>query len=374
MSYVQVQLSDVCDQIRGVSYKGSEAADEPRAGYVPVLRANNITDDGLFLNDLVYVPQSRVSKQQMLKVGDVVIAASSGSLSVVGKAAPVTHPIKAAFGAFCKVLRPNDRVFHRYFFQYFRTAYYRRKVSSLAAGANINNLRNEHLNTLDFPLPEDIEEQKRIAAILDKADDIRRKRRQSLALTNDFLRSVFLDMFGDPVTNPKGWPQKQLGQIISLRSGQFLPASAMDTDGSYPVYGGNGVNGYHSEYMFDRPMIVIGRVGAYCGAIHHTKAPCWVTDNALYVQQQSADVIDGYLLAALEHAALNQYAGRAGQPLLSGSRIYPVPVLVPSISQQKKYLAVCDRLNGINHTISNGLEQAQALSQGLAQQAFRGDL
>ena len=69
---------------------------------------------------------------------------------------------------------------------------------------------------MEIPLPP-LEEQKRIAAILDKADALRRKRQQAIDLTDRLLRSIFLDMFGDPVTNPKGWevePLEHIGQII----------------------------------------------------------------------------------------------------------------------------------------------------------------
>jgi type I restriction enzyme S subunit len=71
---------------------------------------------------------------------------------------------------------------------------------------------------IPLPYPEDpeksLKEQKRIAAILDKADGIRRKRKQAIQLADDFLRSVFLDMFGDPVTNPKGWEVKTFRDLI----------------------------------------------------------------------------------------------------------------------------------------------------------------
>ena len=156
----------------------------------------------------------------MLRKGDIVVATSSGSLDVVGKAASVEHDIQASFGAFCKVVRPGESADSHYLANYFKTAKYRSIISSLAAGANINNLRNEHINSLEIPLPP-LAEQKRIAAILDKADAIRRKLQQSLRLSDDFLRSVFLDMFGDPVTNPKGWPQHTLASIIgdSFRNG-----------------------------------------------------------------------------------------------------------------------------------------------------------
>ncbi len=78
-------------------------------------------------------------------------------------------------------------------------------------GANIKNIRKSELEQFKLPLPS-LEEQKRIAAILDKADSLRRKRQQALQLADDFLRATFLDLFGDPVTNPKGWPVKPLGR------------------------------------------------------------------------------------------------------------------------------------------------------------------
>ena len=70
----------------------------------------------------------------------------------------------------------------------------------------------------DGPGPS-LADQRRIAAILDKADAIRRKRQQTLQLTDDLLRSAFLDMFGDPVTNPNGWRQARLDAVAEIRSG-----------------------------------------------------------------------------------------------------------------------------------------------------------
>lgn len=220
MSAPLVKVSDVCEQIRGVSYSGDDAIAVQESGYLAVLRANNITDDGLSFDDLTYVPEARISAKQLVIAGDVVIAASSGSLSVVGKAAPAMQNLNMGFGAFCKVLRPNSKVDHAYFAHFFKTRSYRQKVSSLAAGANINNLRNEHLDDLPFPLPP-LEEQRRIAAILDQTETLRTQRRTALALLDSLTQSLFLDMFGDPVANPKGWDAMQFGNGIatSLRNG-----------------------------------------------------------------------------------------------------------------------------------------------------------
>lgn len=86
-------------------------------------------------------------------------------------------------------------------------------------GATVKGITLDVLRSLIVPLPP-LEEQKRIAAILDKADAIRRKRQQAIKLADDFLRSVFLEMFGDPVTNPKGWEVRPLKEgITSIKSG-----------------------------------------------------------------------------------------------------------------------------------------------------------
>ncbi|SPD71994.1 Type I restriction-modification system, specificity subunit S [uncultured Desulfobacterium sp.] len=82
-----------------------------------------------------------------------------------------------------------------------------------ARGAIMSGLNSEIIRSLPIPLPP-LTEQKRIAAILDKADDIRRKRLQAIQLVEEFLKSIFLDMFGDPVTNPKGFKIKRLDNVL----------------------------------------------------------------------------------------------------------------------------------------------------------------
>jgi type I restriction enzyme S subunit len=205
------RVGDLAEQIRGVTYGKEDASKAPMPGYLPVLRAGNITDSGLAFDDLVYVPEARVAAKQRIKKGDIVIAASSGSLDVVGKAAAALDAFNGGFGAFCKVIRPNSKVDAGYLAQFFKTPSYRRTISSLAAGANINNLKSEHLDDLQVPLPA-LPEQRRIAAILDQADALRAKRRESLEQLDGLTQSIFIEMFGDPATNPMNW------EVVTLES------------------------------------------------------------------------------------------------------------------------------------------------------------
>ncbi len=178
-----------------------------------------------------------MSSQQLLRPGDIVIAASSGSLDVVGKAAQVEYQWQGSFGAFCKVVRPtSDRIDPRYLHHYFQSSGYRRKVSSLAAGANINNLKNEHIDDLEIPLPP-LEEQRRIAAILDKAAELETLLLKQSRLLEDAEKHLFLEYLGSPFPGKTPWPVAQLGELGSLERGISKHRPRNDPslmDGPYP--------------------------------------------------------------------------------------------------------------------------------------------
>ncbi|AQA18346.1 hypothetical protein BST95_08990 [Halioglobus japonicus] len=111
-----------------------------------------------------------------------------------------------------------EKVFPDYFYYLLGSETMYRKFSALAGGAVVKNLNIDLVKGVEIPLPP-LKEQKRIAAILDKTDAIRRKRRQVIQLAEEFLRAVFLDMFGDPVTNSKGWDTLGLSKVIESERG-----------------------------------------------------------------------------------------------------------------------------------------------------------
>jgi len=94
-----------------------------------------------------------------------------------------------------------------------------RGVKDTISGTAQPQITRESLARVTLPIPRTIEEQRRIAHILDRADAIRRKRKQAIALTEQLLRSTFLEIFGDPVTNPKAWPEKPLSKLADVVSG-----------------------------------------------------------------------------------------------------------------------------------------------------------
>jgi type I restriction enzyme S subunit len=165
--WAAASLNLLCERLRGVSYARDEASVEPKRGSVPILRANNIQNDRLVFDDLVYVPTNRVSDEQRIRKGDVIIAMSSGSKSVVGKTAQASERWDGGFGAFCGVLRSSPELNSRYVGLFLRTRDYRHRISELSAGTSINNLKAEHFSEIEVPIAP-LAEQRRIVAKLEK--------------------------------------------------------------------------------------------------------------------------------------------------------------------------------------------------------------
>lgn len=189
--------------VRGVSYKPSDVktADDPDTAVI--LRSNNINDANLNTDEVVYINKNRVSGDQYLRVNDIVVCASNGSKALVGKAAiNKTLTNQYAHGAFCLLVRPNDNINPVYLNTFFQTSLYKKQIDELAAGSNILNIKQEYLTNMILPLPI-IEEQNKFAIIAEQADK------------SKFVgfKSQFIEMFGNPVANNKGWSTMALKQV-----------------------------------------------------------------------------------------------------------------------------------------------------------------
>ena len=164
--WVWATVKEIAEFIRGVSYKKNESSKTIKEGHVPILRANNINRE-LNYTDLVYVLREKIKNEQFVKVFDIVVAMSSGSKNLVGKAAQSYQDYHGGFGTFCGLVRVAlqlDRKFIGFFFQ---SPGYRNEISHLSSGMNINNLRRQHIESMCLPIPP-LSEQHRIVAKIEE--------------------------------------------------------------------------------------------------------------------------------------------------------------------------------------------------------------
>lgn len=355
----------------GMSIKQDKSGDG-----LPISRIETIADSSIDPTRVGYAGLSfDACKDWLLQEGDILFS-HINSVEHIGKCAVYRGvPEQLVHGMNLLCFRPNPAQVTPEFAKYLiRSASFRDRLSNFVnkavnqASVSIGNLR-----TIPVRMPP-LEEQRRIAAILDQAEALRTQRRTALALLDSLTQSLFLDMFGDAETNKMGFQISTLGSAIKLKSGNFLPASQMADKGQFPVYGGNGINGKHDEFMFEEPKIVIGRVGAYCGCVHVTEPHSWVTDNALYIETFDSALHPEYLAFALSEAKLNQYASQSGQPLISGARIAAVKLLIPPLPLQQTFATRIASIEALKATHRRALAALDALFASLQQRAFAGQL
>lgn len=318
-----VRLGDVIEQIRGVSYKPSDLSATLTDDHITLLRANNIQDN-IILDDVQYVSKAKVSSKQHILKGDILICASSGSKNLVGKAAIAKNDINACFGAFCKVVRPKN-ITPDYIGKYFKSEEYRSEISKKSRGANINNIKNEDIDNLIIPLPS-ISKQQEIAAILDKASELVEKHKAQLAELDSLAESIFYDMFGDPVTNEKGWKTDYLKQLTTKIGSGATPK------------GGN-------ESYKDEGISLIRSLNVHNGEFKHK--------DLAYIDDAQAAALNNVIIE-INDILLNITGASVARCCIVPSEVLPARVnqhvaIVRVIKEQADYRFLCSQLISVQY-------------------------
>ncbi len=214
MSWPMVKLGDlIIDDIGGVSFKREQFS----SNGTPVVPKKAISGNVLIDNDdLVYTPSDVANIYGKYFLDDSFLLTTFRDLVAsgpnLGRVCEINVGQSFLMAQGMYAFKLNEHVYPRYFCYFSAEQRFREQVLRSKVGSTQVHIRGSEFRSIQIPLPP-LAEQKRIAAILDKADAIRRKRQQAIQLADDFLRAVFLDMFGDPVTNPKGWEVKPVGDL-----------------------------------------------------------------------------------------------------------------------------------------------------------------
>lgn len=140
---------------------------------------------------------------------------------------------------------------------------------------------------------------------------------------------------------PKMWNIRRIKDVSFLQSGNGIISEQIDTEGNYPVYGGNGLRGFYSDYTNDGTYILIGRQGALCGNINYASGKFWASEHAVVVYLKRSVNMKwfGELLRLMN---LNQYSLAAAQPGLAMDRIKRLLIPFPSLPEQTAIAAYLD--------------------------------
>ena len=221
----------------------------------------------------------------------------------------------------------------------------------------------------EIPLPE-LEEQRKIAKILTGIENISFARQQQLAKLDELVKARFVEMFGDPHINSKGFPTKKGLELFKISNGKAI-ASSRRFDNGIPAYGGNGISYHTDDVLCEKDTIVIGRVGFQSGNVHLAKGPVWVTDNAMYISEiYDNDLNLTFLCEMMEHIDFTKYQDAGDLKKVTQQPFMEMGYIIPSKKLQNEYISFVEQTNKLKLSIQNGLNQTETLKKTLMQQYF----
>lgn len=173
---------------------------------------------------------------------------------------------------------------------------------------------------------------------------------------------------------PEGWEVVPVKRLCTMQAGKNLTSEQIAPEGTYPVYGGNGIRGFFSDYNCDGQFLTVGRQGALCGNVHKINGKVWATEHAVITTPSSYTILDFlyYLLIGMD---LNQYvSSTAAQPglavgtLLNLKTCYPCSKLEQT--QISNYLnAKCAEIDTMLSKTRSSIEEYKKLKQAVITQA-----
>jgi type I restriction enzyme S subunit len=367
-------------------------------GAIACMRTKNVQTE-LDESDLIGVPEEIVkNKEKLLRPGDILVS-SANSWNLVGKCCFVSKlDYPATAGGFISILRPiNNNVDPRFLYRWFSSEVVQRIVRSFGnQTTNISNLNHKRTLGLKIPLPP-LSEQKRIAGILDAADALRAKRREALAQLDTLLQSTFLDMFGDPVTNPMGWDQYPLSEItIKITDGEHLNPEFLK-EGIPIVMAGNvleaGVDLQNAKLVEfslgekfrkkcgpeQNDILIVSRgatIGRIC--VVRTSRPFCLMGSVILVKPLTKKVHPGFLCWFLRHPAtrnvLDRTSGSSAQQAIYIKDLRKLGCILPPLFLQHRFASIVQSVEQQKQRMRAHLGELDTLFASLQSRAFNGEL
>ena len=382
---MKIPLVDICDFQGGTQPPKDEWIDHEEPGYIRMLQIRDFTQSEK--NNIEYVKDT--SNLKKCTPDDILIGRYGAS---VGK---ILTGLSGAYNvAIVKTVPNKEKVCPQFLFHYFNAPYFQNHISSVGSRAAQAGFNKDDLGKLYFPLLP-LDEQRRIAAVLDKVSGLIAKRREQLDKLDELLKARFVEMFGDPVSNPHQYPISQLSEYIEfLTSGSRGWSQYFSDDGEYFITIKNVKNCSISleDVQYIKPpdnaeavrtkvkdgdLLIsitadLGRTGVV------TKE---IADHGAYINQHltcirlNREKLNPLYVAyymespagKMQFNAKNQAGVKAG---LNFNAINSLKLVVPPLEKQGLFVEFVSQTDKSKLTIQQSLDKLEVLKKALMQQYF----
>ena len=401
-NWVLTDVKSLSELIRGVSYGKSDAFQYEFKDSCLILRGGNIQDGKIVEGkDNVYINKELVKAEQLLRAGDVVIVGSTGSEKLIGKAASnLKDEEEVSFGAFMMTIRANQLINKWYFCYFFQTDYYREAIRNLAGGVNINNIRKEYIENLEFPLPP-LAEQNRIVAKLDslfvQLETIKTSLEKVPLLLKDFRQQVLMQAVTGKLTDEwrkenksKEWKSTTVGKFMReikvkinptiTAEAQYIGLEHIQKDGGI-IAVGISTDLKSNKTVFKKGDVIYGKLRPYLNKhdVANFDGIC-STDILVYRNDDinSSKFFNYFLGNPSTIEILNSQAKGINLPRVSATIVNNLDIKIPTPEEQQEIVSRVESLfakaDAIEQQYKLLKEKIDTLPQALLHKAFKGEL
>lgn len=359
-----VRLVDVCEVVSGTtpSTRNPELWD----GDVKWIAPAEISDDSYFIYDTVKHISEKAGLNPM-PVGTVLLS----SRAPIGKVAIAGSEMCCNQGF--KNLICSEKMHNRYLYRFLKskTEY----LNSLGRGATFKEISKPIVEQIQIPLPP-LSVQQKIADVLDKASALIEKRKAQIDKLDLLIKSKFIEMFGDPVTNPKGWKKDLWPSLFNTTTGK-LDSNAMNANGEYPFFTCAKEAFWIDTYAFDcEALILAGNNAAGIYDVKHYSGKFNAYQRTYVLTLKSKDnqySVYKYLLE-LKLEQMRYSSKGTNTKYLTLGILNKLEFIIPPITHQNEFAAYTKQVDERRSMLQQSLEKLELNYKSLMQKCFRGEV
>jgi len=313
-----------------------------------------------------------------------------------GKASVHFTTSRFATSTDCITIRPKPkaRIDAGYVFQFFKGNM--QVLESGFKGAGLKHISKAYLSDIQIPHPEEIDDQKRIAHLLGKVEGLIARRKHHLQQLNNLLKSVFLDMFGDPVRNEKGWDKPELKHFGKISTGNTPPRKdpsnyssrhiewiKTDNISADSVFISQAAEYLSKTGVIKARTVTKGALLVACiaGSVESIGRAA-LTDRTVAFNQQinaiqtkkDVNPLFLYVLFKISKAYIQSHASKGMKKILTKGDFEKITMIKPPGDLQNQFAAIVEKVEGLKSRYQHSLADLESLYGALSQQAFKGEL
>lgn len=400
MSSDKKLLSDFATVISGYAFKSEWFG----TGNDKVIRIGDLQEGSIQTESALTVDaaQYKISDNFKIQDKDILMALSGAT---VGKIAVASDgDVGAYINQRVAVIRAKDEITADYL-KFFFSGEFLDELLKNAGGAAQPNLSPKQLLLMEIPFPP-LAEQRRIASILDQADELRQKRQQTIEKLDQLLQATFIDMFGDPVSNPKGWEVKKLSELSTKIHSGNTPKGGSENYVDKGIIFLRSQNVWKNKVILDDVAYIDAETHAKMmkSSVKHedllmTKTGRINTENsslgraAIYLGEDDSANINGHVYLIRIKDSFNKFfilriltlpdyyeyirsvcVGGIDKRQLNKEHIENFPIIQPPMELQNKFSDIVQVIESQKPKLLEQLDLAENLFKTLQQKAFNGTL